>query len=77
MQTYQNYIEANPNVMFGKPCVKGTRIPVDLILEKLGNGETFDDLLDAYPRISNQAILACLTFASLSIRNEEVIRFAA
>ena len=62
MQAYQNHIEANPNVMFGKPCIKGTRIPVGLILEKLENGETFSDLLDAYPRITNQAILACLMY---------------
>ncbi len=77
MLAYQNYIEANPNIMFGKPCVKGTRVPVDLILEKLGNGETMEDLLDAYPRVSKEAVLACLTYASFSIRNEEIISFAA
>ncbi len=77
MLHYQNYIEANPNIMFGKPCVKGTRVPVDLILEKLGNGESIEDLLDAYPRISKESVLACLTYASFSLRNEEIISFAA
>ncbi len=77
MLAYQNHIETNPNIMFGKPCVKGTRVPVDLILEKLGNGETMEDLLDAYPRISKESVLACLTYASFSLRNEEIISFAA
>ena len=47
MTEYKNHIEANPKIMFGKPCIKGTRIPVDLILEKLAWGETIEDLLDA------------------------------
>ena len=45
-------IEVNPRVMMGKPVVKGTRIPVDLILRKLGEGASEDDLLDAYPRLT-------------------------
>lgn len=45
-------IEVNPRVMMGKPVVKGTRIPVDLILRKLGEGASEDDLLDAYPQLT-------------------------
>ena len=48
--------------MFGKPCIKGTRIPVDLILEKLAWGETIEDLLDAYPRLKENDIFACREF---------------
>jgi uncharacterized protein (DUF433 family) len=62
MTDYRNHIEANPEVMFGKPCVKGTRVPVDLILQKLANGYSVEDLLDAYPRITRKDIEACLAF---------------
>jgi uncharacterized protein (DUF433 family) len=55
--------------MFGKPCIKNTRIPVDLILEKLGNGYSIDDLLAAYPKISEEDIKACMLYASVSINN--------
>ena len=64
MTEYKNHIEANPKIMFGKPCIKGTRIPVDLILEKLAWGETIEDLLDAYPRITKNDIQACLAYAA-------------
>jgi uncharacterized protein (DUF433 family) len=55
--------------MFGKPCIKNTRIPVDLILEKLGNGYSIQDLLEAYPKISEQDIKACMLYAAVSISN--------
>jgi uncharacterized protein (DUF433 family) len=48
--------------MFGKPCIIGTRVPVDLILKKLKDGYTYSDLLDAYPRIKLEDIEACLLF---------------
>lgn len=62
MTDYKNHIEANPKIMFGKPCIKGTRIPVDLILEKLAWGETIEDLLDAYPRLKENDVFACREF---------------
>ena len=62
MTEYQNHIETNPEIMFGKPCIKGTRVPVDLILEKLKDLWTFEDLLDAYPRINEKDVLACIDF---------------
>lgn len=67
---WQDYITSDPNIMFGKPVIKGTRIPVDLILEKMGNGETIDYLLTAYPRVNREALLACLLFAAESVKNE-------
>ena len=63
MTEYKKHIASNPEIMFGKPCIKGTRIPVDLILEKLGGGKTIEDLLDAYPRITKEDIEACLLFS--------------
>ena len=56
-------IEIDPNVMLGKPVVKGTRIPVELVLRKLGEGATMDDLRDAYPRLMPKAVSACLAYA--------------
>ena len=58
--------------MFGKPVIKGTRIPVDLLLEKMGNGESMDYLLTAYPSVSREALLACLRFAAETVKNEVV-----
>ena len=49
-------IEINPNVMLGKPVVRGTRIPVELVLRKLGEGASMDDLCDAYPRLTAEDI---------------------
>lgn len=62
MTDYKNNIEANPKIMFGKPCIKGTRIPVELILNRFKGGYSFEDLLDAYPRITKEDIEACLYF---------------
>ncbi len=74
---WQDYIISDPNVMFGKPIIKGTRIPVDLILEKLGNGESMTQLLESYPRATEAALYACLLFASDAVKNEVVYAHAA
>jgi len=59
--------------MLGKPVVAGTRITVELILRKLGAGESFDQILESHPRLSRESILAALTFAAGSL-GAEVIR---
>ncbi len=69
---WRDYIISDPNVMFGKPVIKGTRVPVDLLLEKLGNGETTEYLLIAYPRVSQEALFACFLFAAETVKNELV-----
>ena len=66
-------IEINPKVMMGKPVVRGTRIPVDLILRKLGEGASEDDLLDAYPRLTLEDILAALHYAAATLAHEETV----
>jgi uncharacterized protein (DUF433 family) len=55
-------------IMMGKPTVAGTRITVELILEKLGSGETIEQLLDSHPRLTRAAILAALSFAAQALR---------
>jgi uncharacterized protein (DUF433 family) len=64
-------ITINPDICHGQACVKGTRIPVHQILGMLAGGDTFEDLLDAYPSLSRQSILACLEYAA-SLAEEEV-----
>lgn len=68
-----DYIDQKVGVLGGKPIIKGTRIGVDLILEKIGAGESIEDLLKAYPHISKEAILACVSYAASSVRNETLL----
>lgn len=65
-------IVSDPSVMMGKPVVAGTRIPVDLILEKLGAGESIEQLLESHPRLTHEAILAALRYAGQELRAEVV-----
>ncbi len=66
-------ITADPNVMLGKPVVRGTRITVELILERLAGGATVDDILRSYPRLTRDDIQAALRFAAQSVRMERVL----
>jgi len=71
------HIESDTEKLFGKPVIMNTRIPVDLILEKLAVGDTIDELVDAYPNITKDDIAACLMFAADSIKNEIIISKAS
>ena len=66
-----NRIEVNPKVMLGKPVIRGTRIPLELLLRKLGEGATEEELLDAYPRLSREDIRAAITYAAEALAHEE------
>lgn len=66
-------IEMNPNVMMGKPVIKGTRITVELILEKLSNNETHEAILSEHPRLKHEHILAALSFAAQALKGEIII----
>ena len=69
---YKNLIVSDPNIMIGKPVVKGTRITVELILEKLAAGETIEQILDAYLRLTHEGIHAALTFAAEVLKGDVV-----
>jgi len=71
------HIESDPEKLYGKPVIINTRIPVDLILEKLAVGDTIDDLMEAYPKMTKDDVSACLLFAADSIKNEIVISKAS
>ncbi len=66
-------VEINPAVMLGKPVIRGTRIPVELIIRKLGEGATQDDLLDAYPRLTRGDIQAALLYAADALSHETIL----
>jgi uncharacterized protein (DUF433 family) len=61
-------IASDPNIMMGKPVIKGTRITVELILEKLGAGETIEEILEAHPRLTREGVLAALRFGAEALR---------
>lgn len=65
-------IQSDPEIMMGKPVIAGTRITVELILEKLAAGETIEQLLEAHPRLTQQAILAALAFAAQALKADVV-----
>jgi uncharacterized protein (DUF433 family) len=65
------YIEVNPAIMMGKPVIKGTRLTVELILESLAAGESTDNLLISYPRLTKEAISAALAFAADALKGEK------
>jgi uncharacterized protein (DUF433 family) len=61
-------VVSDPKVMMGKPVVVGTRITVDLILEKLGSGESIEAVLESHPRLTREGVLAALRFAAQALR---------
>ena len=70
---WQLYIERNPEVLLGKPVIKGTRISVELIMRKLAGGYSFEDILKAYPHLSKEQVAAACEYAADVIANEETV----
>ena len=71
--TITDRIEVNPKVMMGKPVIRGTRIPVELILRKISEGANEKDLLDAYPRLRREDIQAAFRYAADTLAHEETV----
>jgi uncharacterized protein (DUF433 family) len=68
----QNLVTSNPKVMMGKPVVAGTRITVELVLEKLGAGESIEQILSEHPRLTVEGIRAAIAFAAEALRADVV-----
>ena len=68
----EKLIVSDPAVMMGKPVITGTRITVELILEKLAGGETIEQILEAHPRLTREGIQAALSFAAETLRSDVV-----
>jgi len=70
---YKEYIEVNPEIRFGKPVIKGTRITVYDVLQWLASGLTHEEILNDFPQLSQNALLACLSYAA---NKERIIKVA-
>lgn len=72
-----NLITSNPDIMTGKPVVTGTRITVELILEKLSYGESIEQILEAHPQLTREAVLAALNFAAKTLKSDIIYSVSA
>lgn len=70
-----NYIVSDPEIMMGKPIIAGTRITVELILEKLSAGESVDQIVHEHPQITAEAIKAALAFAAQALKADIIYPF--
>jgi uncharacterized protein (DUF433 family) len=70
------FIERNPTIMLGKPVIKGTRITVELLMRKLADGFTVDDILEMYPHLTLEQVQAAFAYAADKIANEIIVEAA-
>jgi uncharacterized protein (DUF433 family) len=70
---WRDYIVTDPKILVGKPVVKGTRLSVDLVLDRLADGWTADDLFQAYPRLTPEALQAVFSFAAEVLKDEDYV----
>lgn len=70
-------IQLDPQIMLGKPVLRGTRVPVELILRKLSEGASESDLLDGYPGLTVEDIRAAIAYAADTIAHEEILLIGA
>lgn len=73
---YRERITSDPKIVLGKPVIKGTRITVGLLLQKIAGGYDFDEILGMYPHITKEDILAAVSYAATVIASEEVLQSA-
>lgn len=74
---WREHIEINPAVLVGKPVVRGTRLAVEFVLDMLAAGVPEDELLDNYPRLTRDAIRACVAYAADLLKAERVYPLSA
>jgi uncharacterized protein (DUF433 family) len=67
------HITVDPAVCHGKPCIKGTRIMVSNILNLMANGASVEEILDGYPQLTREAVLAAFAYAEAVVKDEEVM----
>ena len=72
MRDYREMVVSNPGVMMGKPVIAGTRITVESILGRLAAGETVEQVLEAHPRLNEDAVRAALAFAADALRADVI-----
>lgn len=69
--SYLNRIESNPDIMLGKPVIKGTRITIEFIMKKLASGNSMDNILESYDHLTREDILAAIDYPAFVISEEE------
>lgn len=74
--TWREHIVVDPAVLAGKPVIKGTRISVELLLDRLADGWSHDDILAAYPQLTREQVLAAVRFASELFKEERFVAAA-
>jgi uncharacterized protein (DUF433 family) len=73
---WQEHITVDPNVCHGKPCIKGTRVMVSVVLDNLAAGLTLEDLIKSYPSVSREAVQAAIAYAA-DLARERVVPLPA
>jgi len=74
MENYQEFIVINPEIRFGKPCIKGTRIAILDILQWLASGMSYEEILEDFPLLTKEHILAAIAFVA---RREQITQIIA
>ncbi len=70
---WREHIERDPQILAGKPRIRGTRLSVELVVGRMGDGWTTQQLLEAYPQLSPSQIQACLAYAADALAGDEVM----
>jgi uncharacterized protein (DUF433 family) len=73
---WRNYIVSDPNVCHGNVCIKGTRIPVSVVLDNLAAGLSVDDILRSYPTLNRESVLASISYAA-ELAHERILPIPA
>jgi uncharacterized protein (DUF433 family) len=76
MTEWRNRIVIDPEILVGKPIIRGTRISVELLLDRLADGWSVEQILDAYPRLTRDDVLAAISFVTEVFREEQFIAVA-
>ena len=71
---WEERIELNPEILVGKPVVRGTRLSVEFVIERLADGWTVEELVGKYPSLAQEGVFACLRYASEVVRAEQAER---
>ncbi|MEA5599326.1 DUF433 domain-containing protein [Rivularia sp. UHCC 0363] len=74
---WQTHITLDPNILVGKPIIKGTRLAVEFIIDLLAQGWSIEEILRNYPGITHEQIQACLSYASANLKAEKVYSLPA
>lgn len=70
---WREHIDRNPDVLGGKPKIRGTRISVEIVLSRLGEGWTIEQLLESYPHMNQSHVQACLSYAAETLSTDDVV----